>query len=219
MRARPCARSTTTCRSLAARGLPRTGEERLPPERGRPEHYAGNRRLRSRGRIAGHVRAQAPLRRRYAFGSLPDRRAHGEPVAGGARAVPGVSRLPGGRGLDPAPCRSARQPLLEPDRGRPAAMFGVFTPYEQQLLYDWIAGDWHPLRRTGTRLRRWRSRRRRAETWTPSRSRCGASCCGYPRAGRGTPSRTDGPAPPPRTRRSPCHADVQPALEGRPCPA
>lgn len=107
--------------------------------------------------------------------------------------------------------------LIEGDR---AAMFGVFTPYEQQLLYDWIAGDWQaPLRRTGTRLRRWRSRRRRAETWMPSRSRCGASCCGYPRAGRRTPSRTDGPAPPPRTRRSPCHADVQPALEGRPCPA
>ncbi|EZP11119.1 hypothetical protein V551_04477 [Pseudomonas aeruginosa BWH050] len=21
-------------------------------------------------------------------------------------------------------------------------MFGVFTPYERQLLYDWIAGDW-----------------------------------------------------------------------------
>ena len=107
--------------------------------------------------------------------------------------------------------------LIEGDR---AAMFGVFTPYERQLLYDWIAGDWQaPLRRTGTRLRRWRSRRRRAATWTPSRSRCDASCCGYPRAGRRTPSRTDGPAPPPRTRRSPCHADVQPALEGRPCPA
>ncbi|HIE5362523.1 TPA: iron-containing redox enzyme family protein [Pseudomonas aeruginosa] len=29
--------------------------------------------------------------------------------------------------------------LIEGDR---AAMFGVFTPYEQQLLYDWIAGDW-----------------------------------------------------------------------------
>ena len=28
---------------------------------------------------------------------------------------------------------------IEGDR---AAMFGVFTPYEQQLLYDWIAGDW-----------------------------------------------------------------------------
>ncbi|EPG2633988.1 iron-containing redox enzyme family protein [Pseudomonas aeruginosa] len=29
--------------------------------------------------------------------------------------------------------------LIEGDR---AAMFGVFTPYEQQLLYDWIAVDW-----------------------------------------------------------------------------
>ncbi len=164
-----------------ARGLPRTGEERLPPERGRPEHYAGNRRLRSRGRIAGHVRAQAPLRRRYAFGSLPDRRAHGEPVAGGARAVPGVSRLPGGRGLDPAPCRSARQPLLEPDRGRPGGNVRSL----------------HSLRAAvAVRLDRWRLASTRsggqgpacaaggagdgAETWTPSRSRCGASCCGYP---------------------------------------
>lgn len=29
--------------------------------------------------------------------------------------------------------------LVNGDR---AAMFGVFTDYEQQLLYDWIAGDW-----------------------------------------------------------------------------
>jgi len=27
-------------------------------------------------------------------------------------------------------------------QGQKAAMFGVFTEYEQQLLYDWIAGDW-----------------------------------------------------------------------------
>jgi len=27
-------------------------------------------------------------------------------------------------------------------QGERAAMFGVFTDYEQQLLYDWIAGDW-----------------------------------------------------------------------------
>jgi hypothetical protein len=26
--------------------------------------------------------------------------------------------------------------------GDSAAMFGVFTPYERQLLHDWIAGDW-----------------------------------------------------------------------------
>jgi len=27
-------------------------------------------------------------------------------------------------------------------QGQKAAMFGVFTEYEQQLLYDWIAGEW-----------------------------------------------------------------------------
>jgi hypothetical protein len=25
-------------------------------------------------------------------------------------------------------------------------MFGVFSPYEKQLLHDWIAGDWTPER-------------------------------------------------------------------------
>ncbi|MGF6330095.1 hypothetical protein ABH909_002973 [Pseudomonas sp. BS3782 TE3695] len=28
--------------------------------------------------------------------------------------------------------------------GAGAAMFGVFSPYEKQLLHDWIAGDWSP---------------------------------------------------------------------------
>ncbi|MBD9438203.1 iron-containing redox enzyme family protein [Pseudomonas sp. PDM04] len=28
--------------------------------------------------------------------------------------------------------------------GNGAAMFGVFSPYEKQLLHDWIAGDWTP---------------------------------------------------------------------------
>ncbi|MBK5401016.1 iron-containing redox enzyme family protein [Pseudomonas sp. TH39(2020)] len=40
--------------------------------------------------------------------------------------------------------------------GDGAAMFGVFNPYEKQLLHDWIAGDWKPERspvaiRRGTR--------------------------------------------------------------------
>ncbi|MHC8326323.1 iron-containing redox enzyme family protein [Pseudomonas sp. LB1P83] len=30
--------------------------------------------------------------------------------------------------------------------GDGAAMFGVFSPYEKQLLHDWIAGDWTPER-------------------------------------------------------------------------
>ena len=30
--------------------------------------------------------------------------------------------------------------------GDGAAMFGVFSPYEKQLLHDWIAGDWKPER-------------------------------------------------------------------------
>lgn len=30
--------------------------------------------------------------------------------------------------------------------GNGAAMFGVFSPYEKQLLQDWIAGDWKPER-------------------------------------------------------------------------
>ncbi|MNG14654.1 hypothetical protein D3C84_984260 [compost metagenome] len=29
-------------------------------------------------------------------------------------------------------------------------MFGVFSPYEKQLLHDWIAGDWVPERSTAT---------------------------------------------------------------------
>ena len=34
--------------------------------------------------------------------------------------------------------------------GDGAAMFGVFSPYEKQLLHDWIAGDWVPERSTAT---------------------------------------------------------------------
>ncbi|MHC8354615.1 iron-containing redox enzyme family protein [Pseudomonas sp. LB3P81] len=32
--------------------------------------------------------------------------------------------------------------------GDGAAMFGVFSPYEKQLLHDWVAGDWKPERST-----------------------------------------------------------------------
>jgi len=32
--------------------------------------------------------------------------------------------------------------------GNGAAMFGVFSPFEKQLLHDWIAGDWKPERKT-----------------------------------------------------------------------
>lgn len=34
--------------------------------------------------------------------------------------------------------------------GDGAAMFGVFSPYEKQLLHDWIAGDWTSLERNTT---------------------------------------------------------------------
>ncbi|MFL1526699.1 iron-containing redox enzyme family protein [Pseudomonas sp. O230] len=37
--------------------------------------------------------------------------------------------------------------------GDGAAMFGVFSPYEKQLLHDWIAGDWQP-ERSATAVRR-----------------------------------------------------------------
>lgn len=35
--------------------------------------------------------------------------------------------------------------------GERAAMFGVFSPYEQQLIHDWIAGEWTEQARAGTR--------------------------------------------------------------------
>ncbi|MCJ1886986.1 iron-containing redox enzyme family protein [Pseudomonas sp. LA21] len=41
------------------------------------------------------------------------------------------------RNADPA-----RSRLWRLVSGDPAPMFGVFTPYERQLLYDWIAQDW-----------------------------------------------------------------------------
>ncbi|UCJ19242.1 iron-containing redox enzyme family protein [Pseudomonas sp. MM211] len=40
--------------------------------------------------------------------------------------------------------------LVQGDR---AAMFGVFNAYEQQLLHDWIAGDWTPPRSRGRNRR------------------------------------------------------------------
>ncbi|MHC8320964.1 iron-containing redox enzyme family protein [Pseudomonas sp. GB2N2] len=42
-----------------------------------------------------------------------------------------------------APQESRFWQLIEGDG---AAMFGVFSPYEKQLLHDWIAGDWTPER-------------------------------------------------------------------------
>ncbi|MCP1519201.1 hypothetical protein J2Y74_003511 [Pseudomonas migulae] len=38
--------------------------------------------------------------------------------------------------------------------GDGAAMFGVFSPYEKQLLHDWIAGDWKPERSVAAVRRR-----------------------------------------------------------------
>lgn len=40
-----------------------------------------------------------------------------------------------------APTKSRFWSLVE---GSTAAMFGVFSAYEKQLLHDWIAGDWQP---------------------------------------------------------------------------
>ena len=48
--------------------------------------------------------------------------------------------------------------------GDGAAMFGVFSPYEKQLLHDWIAGDWTPERSTATT--------RRERQWRASNPRC-----------------------------------------------
>ncbi|SHL03242.1 iron-containing redox enzyme family protein [Phytopseudomonas punonensis] len=39
-------------------------------------------------------------------------------------------------------------------QGERAAMFGVFSSYEQQLLHDWIAGSWAPPRTRGRNRRR-----------------------------------------------------------------
>src|SRR5690606_37586658 len=35
--------------------------------------------------------------------------------------------------------------------GETADMFGVFSPYEMQVLYDWIAGDWEGAKKNVTR--------------------------------------------------------------------
>ncbi|WP_417702576.1 iron-containing redox enzyme family protein [Pseudomonas sp.] len=54
------------------------------------------------------------------------------------------------RDKDPADSRFWR--LVQ---GQGAAMFGVFSPYERQLLHDWIAGDWQqPEQRSPFRVRR-----------------------------------------------------------------
>ena len=54
------------------------------------------------------------------------------------------------RDKDPADSRFWR--LVQ---GQGAAMFGVFSPYERQLLHDWIAGDWQAAeQRTPFRARR-----------------------------------------------------------------
>ncbi|MGB5825022.1 MAG: iron-containing redox enzyme family protein, partial [Pseudomonas mandelii] len=52
------------------------------------------------------------------------------------------------RGQDPQASRFWQ--LIEGDG---AAMFGVFSPYENQLLHDWIAGNWTP-ERSATAVRR-----------------------------------------------------------------
>ncbi len=52
------------------------------------------------------------------------------------------------RGQDPQASRFWQ--LIEGDG---AAMFGVFSPYEKQLLHDWIAGNWTP-ERSATAVRR-----------------------------------------------------------------
>lgn len=44
---------------------------------------------------------------------------------------------------DQDPARSRFWQLIE---GPVAAMFGVFSPYEKQLMHDWIAGIWQPPR-------------------------------------------------------------------------
>lgn len=60
-------------------------------------------------------------------------------------------------------------------------MFGVFTPYEQQLLYDWIAGDWQaPAPADRDPLAPLAEPATAGGDVDASRSRCGASCCGYP---------------------------------------
>jgi hypothetical protein len=57
------------------------------------------------------------------------------------------------------PHRSRFWQLVHGDR---AAMFGVFTEYEQQLLHDWIAGDWLASPAQAERTRQIAVKRRRA---------------------------------------------------------
>ncbi len=52
---------------------------------------------------------------------------------------------------DEDPRNSRFWQLVQGDR---AAMFGVFSSYEQQLLHDWIAGSWAPARSRGRPRRR-----------------------------------------------------------------
>ena len=63
------------------------------------------------------------------------------------------------RDRDPAESRFWR--LVQ---GQGAAMFGVFSPYECQLLHDWIAGDWQQQAEQG---RPFRARRTRAAANQP----------------------------------------------------
>ncbi len=52
---------------------------------------------------------------------------------------------------DEDPQNSRFWQLVQGDR---AAMFGVFSSYELQLLHDWIAGSWAPARTRGRPRRR-----------------------------------------------------------------
>ncbi|MHA6492775.1 iron-containing redox enzyme family protein [Pseudomonas borbori] len=54
-------------------------------------------------------------------------------------------------------------------QGEQAAMFGVFSAYELQLLHDWIAGDWLEQQASPTRPIRFRAMRRPATGQAPAR--------------------------------------------------
>ena len=46
------------------------------------------------------------------------------------------------------PSNSRFWKLIQSDK---AKMFGVFSAYEQQVIFDWIAGDWAPAKASGTK--------------------------------------------------------------------
>lgn len=54
--------------------------------------------------------------------------------------------------------------LIEGDKAR---MFGVFTPYEQQVIFDWIAGDAADDGATGTRFKRLSTKPLQGDAQTP----------------------------------------------------